>query len=79
MDDFRFHMTLTGRLGSERHEGVLAMLKERFSALDLATLAIDRIAVFRQDSAMSRFRSVGEWELCASDAGGITTATVSTA
>jgi putative phosphonate metabolism protein len=66
MDDFRFHMTLTGRLGSERREPVLAMLKERFSKLDLATLAIDRIAVFRQESAASRFRIVGQWELCAS-------------
>jgi putative phosphonate metabolism protein len=63
MDDFRFHMTLTGRLGSERREGVLAMLKARFAALGLATLAIDRIAVFRQESATSRFRIVGECEL----------------
>jgi Protein of unknown function (DUF1045). len=46
MDDFRFHMTLTGRLGSERREAVLAMLKARFAVLDLATLAIDRIACF---------------------------------
>jgi putative phosphonate metabolism protein len=63
MDDFRFHMTLTGRLGSERRESVLAMLQARFAALDLAELAIDRIAVFRQESATSRFRIVGEWEL----------------
>jgi len=44
-----------------------------------ATTAIDRIAVFRQESAISRFRIVGKRELRASDAGGITTATVSTA
>ena len=68
MDDFRFHMTLTGRLGSARREGVLAMLKERFSRLDLAALAIDRIAAFRQESVASRFRIVGEWELCGPDA-----------
>jgi putative phosphonate metabolism protein len=78
MDDFRFHMTLTGRLGGERRERVLAMLRERFAALDLATLAIDRIVVFRQDDAASRFRIVGEWELRTSDAGGVPTATVST-
>jgi putative phosphonate metabolism protein len=72
MDDFRFHMTLTGRLGSARREGVLAMLQARFSKLDLATLAIDRIAVFRQESAASRFRIVGEWELCGADAGNVT-------
>ena len=65
MADFRFHMTLTRRLGIERHESVLNMLRERFSALGLATLAIDRVAVFRQDSAVSRFRVVGQWELSA--------------
>jgi putative phosphonate metabolism protein len=70
MEDFRFHMTLTGRLGSERREPVLAMLKARFSALGLATLAIDRIAVFRQDSAASRFRIVNQWELRATDTAG---------
>ena len=63
MADFRFHMTLTGRLDTGRQEPVLAMLKKRFSALGLATLAIDRIAVFRQDSAVSRFRIVDQWEL----------------
>ncbi len=72
MDDFRFHMTLTGRLGSERREAVLVMLKARFAPLDFATLAIDRIAVFRQGSAASRFRIVGEWELRGADAGGVT-------
>jgi putative phosphonate metabolism protein len=59
MEDFRFHMTLTGRLPPERHGAVLTMLKDRFSALDLKTLAIDRIALFRQDDADSRFRIVG--------------------
>jgi putative phosphonate metabolism protein len=72
MDDFRFHMTLTGRLGRERREAVLAMLKARFAALDLAKLAIDRITVFRQQSATSRFRIVGEWELQGTDAGSVT-------
>jgi putative phosphonate metabolism protein len=76
MDDFRFHMTLTGRLGSERREGVLAMLKARFAALDLATLAIDRIAVFRQESADSRFRIVGQWELRTAHAGDIPRETI---
>ena len=77
MDDFRFHMTLTGRLGSERREAVLAMLKERFSALGLATLAIDRIAVFRQETVASRFRIVGQWELRATDTAGAAPDTVS--
>jgi putative phosphonate metabolism protein len=63
MQDFRFHMTLTGRLPPERHEPVLTMLKDRFSALDLKTLAIKRIALFCQDDADSRFRIVGTYLL----------------
>jgi putative phosphonate metabolism protein len=63
MEDFRFHMTLTGRLGAEQRESVLAMLQNRFSALGLTTLAIDRIALFRQDDASLRFRIVSHWKL----------------
>jgi putative phosphonate metabolism protein len=58
MEDFRFHMTLTGRLDAERREPVMAMLRSRFSEIGLRTLAIDRIALFRQDGADSRFRII---------------------
>jgi putative phosphonate metabolism protein len=63
MEEFRFHMTLTGRLGSERREPLLAMLRERFAAIRLTRLAIDGIALFRQDDAASRFRIIGHWQL----------------
>jgi putative phosphonate metabolism protein len=63
MQDFRFHMTLTGRLPPQRHGPILTMLKDRFSALGLKTLAIDRIALFRQDDADSRFRIAGAYVL----------------
>jgi putative phosphonate metabolism protein len=63
MEDFRFHMTLTGWLDAARREPVLAMLQTRFSAIGLKTLAIDRIALFRQENAASRFRIVKQWEL----------------
>ena len=63
MEEFRFHMTLTGRLGSERRETVVAMLRERFAEIELAQLAIDRIALFRQESATSRFAIIGHWPL----------------
>ena len=63
MQDFRFHMTLTGRLDAARRDPVLAMLADRFSACGLTTLPIDRIAVFRQENAASRFRVVGHWQL----------------
>ncbi len=63
MEDFRFHMTLTGRLNGERRESVLTMLRNSFSAIGLKTLAIDRIAVFRQENDVSRFRIVNHWKL----------------
>ena len=37
----------------------MAMLRDRFSAVGLKTLAIDRVALFRQDDADARFRIVG--------------------
>jgi putative phosphonate metabolism protein len=58
MEEFRFHMTLTGRLDPAWHEPVMAMLRDRFSAIGLKALAIDRIALFRQDAADSRFRII---------------------
>jgi putative phosphonate metabolism protein len=63
MEDFRFHMTLTGRLKAERREAILGILQKRFAALEITTLAIDRIALFRQDDADSRFRIVGHYAL----------------
>jgi putative phosphonate metabolism protein len=66
-EEFRFHMTLTGRLDAERREPVLTMLRNRFSALGLNMLAIDRMALFRQDNADCRFRIVNHWKLRAAD------------
>jgi hypothetical protein len=63
MEEFRFHMTLTCRLGADRRASILAMLRERFAKLDMQQLAIDRIALFRQDDASSRFRIVDSWSL----------------
>jgi putative phosphonate metabolism protein len=63
MENFRFHMTLTGRLEAQRREPILAMLRGRFSALGLTRLAIDQIAVFRQDGADSRFRILDQFAL----------------
>jgi putative phosphonate metabolism protein len=63
MEEFRFHMTLTGRLDAERRGPILKMLRTRFAGLGLDTLAIDRIALFKQDDAKTRFRITGEWML----------------
>jgi putative phosphonate metabolism protein len=67
MEDFRFHMTLTGRLDATRREPVLEMLRNRFSGIGLATLRVDMIAVFRQEHTDSRFRIIGHWKLRAMD------------
>jgi putative phosphonate metabolism protein len=63
MEEFRFHMTLTGRIQSPRRERVLSMLKDRFSAIGLERLAVDAVAAFRQDDGQSRFRIVERWPL----------------
>jgi putative phosphonate metabolism protein len=62
-EEFRFHMTLTGRLPTERREQVVAMLRERFATTGIETLTIDAIALCRQDDASSRFRVIGRWQL----------------
>jgi hypothetical protein len=36
----------------------MAMLRDRFSAIGLKTIAIDRVTLFRQDHASARFRIV---------------------
>ncbi len=63
MEEFRFHMTLTGRLPAQRREAVLAILRQRFAALDINSLAIDRLALFRQSDADSRFGIVRQYNL----------------
>ena len=63
MEEFRFHMTLTGRLDEARREAVLAMLRERFARLKLTELAIDRVALFKQADAKARFEIIGDWQL----------------
>jgi putative phosphonate metabolism protein len=67
LDEFRFHMTLTGRLGTERRAPILTMLRDRFAATRIERLAIDGIALFRQDDAASRFRIIAHWPLCQQD------------
>ena len=63
MEEFRFHMTLTGRIPAERREALVAVLRERFVTLKMTSLSIDRIALFRQDNASARFEIIGHWPL----------------
>ncbi|HEY7844148.1 MAG TPA: DUF1045 domain-containing protein [Bradyrhizobium sp.] len=65
MEEFRFHMTLTGRLDETRRERVLAMLRARFARLGLQRLDIDRLVLFKQNDVKARFEIIGDWQLCA--------------
>jgi putative phosphonate metabolism protein len=62
-EEFRFHMTLTGSLSTERRAPVLNHLQKRFAALDLQSVAVDRIALLRQDDATSGFTVIEHWPL----------------
>lgn len=55
-DQYRFHMTLTGSLPGGRREDILSQLQARFAqALGDDPLAVDRIALLRQERAAERF------------------------
>jgi len=63
MEEFRFHMTLTGRLDATRRGPVLDMLRRRFAATGIDCLSVDRIALFRQDTPDVCFRIIADWAL----------------
>lgn len=63
MEEFRFHMTLTGRLDNARRGNLVAMLRERFARLKLQKLYVDRLALFRQSDAKACFEIIGDWQL----------------
>jgi putative phosphonate metabolism protein len=64
-DEFRFHMTLTGRVAPDRAAGIVAMLRARLSDITREPLAIDRLALFRQDADREPFRIIEHWPLSA--------------
>jgi len=56
-EDFRFHMTLTGRLPPERRDDVLALLRQSFGRrCSDGPLTVDRLGLFKQDDSRARFR-----------------------
>lgn len=58
-EDFRFHMTLTGRIDADRRGAMLALLQARFNAIEGAhALPVDRLALLRQDGRERPFRVV---------------------
>lgn len=66
LEEFRFHMTLAGSLPADRLETITGILYERFAALELTSIPVDRVTLLRQDDAESRFKIIGHWQLKAS-------------
>jgi putative phosphonate metabolism protein len=67
-EDFRLHLTLTGRLGVDRQAAVVPFLRERFAAAcGTQPLRIDRIALLRQDRPDARFLVIRHAAIGAAD------------
>src|SRR5262249_7114273 len=63
-DDFRFHMTLTGRVGGDRRGALVALLQARLErSHGRRPLEVTRLALVQQDEASTPFRVVCEAEL----------------
>ena len=62
-EEFRFHMTLTGSLPAERRDGVLEALQKRFANLELSSVAIEHLALLRQNESTSQFTVIAHWPL----------------
>lgn len=62
-EEFRFHMTLTGRVSAERQCLLGDMLRNRFRDSGIDRLPVDRLVLFRQSDADGRFRIIGRWPL----------------
>ena len=61
--DFRFHMTLTGKLAQARAKAVLAQLRAGFGrACGEQELAIDRLALLKQEGERAPFRVICQIE-----------------
>jgi hypothetical protein len=66
LSDFRFHMTLTGRIAPEARAQTLATLRRSFERLcGYQTIAVDRLVLLKQDAAQPNFRVLGQVSLFA--------------
>lgn len=57
-EDFRFHMTLTGRLPADVSDAVVAALHARFERLKMSAVAVNAVGLFRQISADRNFEVI---------------------
>jgi putative phosphonate metabolism protein len=59
-DEFRFHMTLTGRIGADRRAAVHTLLQKQFAqACGHGAIRLNRLALVRQDHPDAAFRVIG--------------------
>lgn len=54
--DFRFHMTLTGKINAERREPAVAVLRKLFQQSGAGPITVDRLALTKQDTPTSAFQ-----------------------
>lgn len=60
-EEFRFHMTLTGRLPPEQRGSWLERLREVFGDLGRETVTVDALSLLRQDHPDAPFRVTGRF------------------
>jgi putative phosphonate metabolism protein len=59
-EEFRFHMTLTGRIEPDRRAAIHALLQDEFAkARGFGPIPLDRLALARQDRPDAPFRVIG--------------------
>jgi putative phosphonate metabolism protein len=60
-EEFRFHMTLTGRVEPDRRTAIHALLQNEFArACGAEPVRLDRLALARQDRPGAAFRVIGQ-------------------
>ena len=62
-EEFRFHMTLTGRLPADERARFLPALAAAFAPLAEEPVEIDAVSLLRQDNRAARFRVVARQKL----------------
>ena len=61
LEEFRFHMTLTGHLAVDRRAAIHALLRQAFAqACGVRPIVLDRLTLVRQDQADAPFRVVAQ-------------------
>ncbi|MEK1896172.1 MAG: DUF1045 domain-containing protein [Rhizobium sp.] len=67
MDDFGFHMTLTGQVPEERAGVMMSILSERFASFTGRPLAITGLAVFVEEARGAPFKAHSWWPLAGAE------------